>query len=131
MKEDTSYIPDVATQNKKLYAYLVNGGAITTLSAMTSLHIGCLTKRISDLIQKYNVPIHKEKVKNSSGRGHHGRYTMIKENREILKGICLECVERLPNLIYQRGSEPRGIHFYNNVVLYEDDLKKEKAIKHL
>lgn len=100
MTQDTSCLPDVGTQNKKLYAYLMNGGSITTLEAMTKLHIGCLTKRISDLLHNYGVPIHKEKVPNSSGIGKYGRYTIIEQNRAKLNGISLECVGRTHGLIF-------------------------------
>lgn len=116
------------TQNQKVYKWLLAGNSITTLEAMNILHIASLTKRISSLIQDYQVPIHKESVPNSSGRGYHGRYSIIKENRELLKDIPLGFVRMIPALVYQRGSEPRDIGLYNSVVLYEDDNGKEEAV---
>lgn len=106
------------TQNQKVYKWLLKGNSVTTLEAMNILHIGCLTKRISTLIQEYHVPIHKESVPNASGRGYHGRYTIIKENRDLLEDIPLGFVHKIPALKYQRGSEPKELQ--TTCVKYEE-----------
>lgn len=108
------------SQNQKVYDWLLKGNSITTLEAMNILHIGCLTKRISTLIQDYHVPIHKESVPNASGRGHHGRYTIIKENRELLEDIPLGFVHKIPALKYQRGSEPKDFYRSSAIVCFEE-----------
>lgn len=118
-------------QRERLYKYLLEGRRITTLGAITNfdLRIGSLTKRISDLIHDYYVPIHKERVRNSLSDGYHIEYSIIKENREVLKDIKLDCVRMIPSLIYQRGNEPRYIELEHKTIMYEDELTNaEKAI---
>jgi hypothetical protein len=99
------------TQDQKVYDWLLTGKSITTLEAMNILHIACLTKRISTLIQDYHVPIHKESVPNSSGRGYHGRYSIIKENRELLKDVPLGFAHKYEDVVFwQIGSEPTNLY---------------------
>lgn len=99
------------TQNQKVYDWLLKGNSITTLEAMNILHIASLTKRISTLIQDYHVPIHKESVPNSSGRGYHGRYSIIKENRELLKDVPLSFAHKYEDVVFwQIGSEPTNLY---------------------
>jgi hypothetical protein len=99
------------TQDQKVYDWLLTGKSITTLEAMNILHIASLTKRISTLIQDYHVPIHKESVPNSSGRGYHGRYSIIKENRELLKDVPLGFAHKYEDVVFwQIGSEPTNLY---------------------
>lgn len=116
-------------QRERLYKYLLEGRRITTLGAITNfdLRIGSLTKRISDLIHDYYVPIHKERVRNSLSDGYHIEYSIIKENREVLKDIKLDCVRMIPSLIYQRGNEPRYIEFEHEI-MYEDELTNAEKV---
>jgi hypothetical protein len=98
-------------QNNRVYQWLLQGNEITTLDAMLKLKIGCLTKRISTLIQEYHVPIHKERVKNTSGRGYHTRYSMVKENRELLKDVPLGFAHKYEDVVFwQIGSEPTDLY---------------------
>jgi hypothetical protein len=98
-------------QNNRVYQWLLQGNEITTLDAMLKLKIGCLTKRISTLIQEYHVPIHKERVKNTSSRGYHTRYSMVKENRELLKDVPLGFAHKYEGVVFwQIGSEPTDLY---------------------
>lgn len=95
------------TQDLRVYQWLMDGNSITTLEAMNILNIASLTKRISDLIQYYHVPIHKERVRNSSGKGFYKRYSIITKNIYMLKGLRLADVgKKTLEVIWQRGSEP-------------------------
>lgn len=50
-------------QNKRLYDYLKSGNAIHCMSdAMRTLRIGYLNSRVSDLINKHNIPISKKHI---------------------------------------------------------------------
>lgn len=111
---------DFEIQDERVYQWLMEGNSITTLDAMLTLGIGCLTKRISTLIQKYHVPIHKERVKNTNNRGYHHRYTIIKKNREILNDSArMRWARRHErDVLWQRGSEPSDLY---NITHYEDD----------
>ena len=98
-------------QDNRVYQWLLKGNEITTLDAMLKLKIGCLTKRISSLIQKYHVPIHKERVKNSSNRGYHTRYSIVEVNREILKDVPLEFANYYETIVFwQIGNEPTDLY---------------------
>ena len=50
-------------QNRRLYDWLKTGNPITCMSSeMQSLRIGYLNSRISDLVNKYHVPIEKKYI---------------------------------------------------------------------
>ncbi len=115
---------DFEIQDGRVYQWLMEGNSITTLDAMLKLGIGCLTKRISTLIQVYHVPIHKERVKNINNRGNHIRYSIIKENRAILKGVSMYSASHFDKeVLWQRGSEPSDLY---NINRYEDDRRKDE-----
>lgn len=99
------------TQDLRVFQWLKNGNSITTLEAMNILKIASLTKRISDLIQYYHVPIHKERVRNSSGRGFHTRYRITRENQQILQDCSLgEVKNYTQEVLWQQGSEPTDLY---------------------
>lgn len=80
-------------QNNRVYQWLLNGNEITTL------------------IQDYHVPIHKERVKNSCNRGYHTRYSMVKENRELLKDVPLGFAHKYEDVVFwQIGNEPTNLY---------------------
>jgi hypothetical protein len=70
-------IERLSGQNRRLYDYLISGGRITCMSdKVRKLRIGYLNSRISDLRNKYGVPIvdHFTEVKDIDGN-----WVLVKE----------------------------------------------------